>query len=490
MYANIENMSKQQQAKNAGIYMVPTIISMILPLISIPIILSYLSPIEFGAYTISFAFGSVVAGFCQISLLGVYERNFFLYNKNKERAQLLFTILSFVSFVMLMSGLLIYNFRSYISSWIIQSNEYSMLLFITFAGVAFQSGSNYYLSYLKNMGNAKLNVSIVLLTSILGFILNVFFVSILKIGPIGLSFGLLISNAVVFAVVTIYFLKLLGYKINFSFLVSSLKLSVPLVPTGIFAIVGKYFDKYILSVLSSIGSVGIYAISQRISNLSFLFMTNIQKVYGPIVYAKMFKNKDFISDNEIGKYLTPFAYFSVASALFLSLFSEEAIIILAPQEYLKGLSAINLLCISFAFTFFSKQPQLMYAGKTGIQSVLSFINFTCKIIVLYIFVNLYGLTGAAAGVLIVTIFYNILLVWQGQKYFKINYEWIKLIIIYLTLILMSISVLFLFEWGYEYHYRFIIKNIFFGLFIVLGIKLNIITKKNIFLVFKKTTTEK
>ena len=132
----------------------------------------------------------------------------------------------------------------------------------------------------------------------------------------------------------------------------------------------------------------------------------------------------------------------------------------------------------------------MYAVKTGIQSVLSFINFTCKIIVLYIFVNLYGLTGAAAGVLIVTIFYNILLVWQGQKYFKINYEWIKLIIIYLTLILMSISVLFLFEWGYEYHYRFIIKNIFFGLFIVLGIKLNIITKKNIFLVFKKTTTEK
>ena len=84
-------MSKEQQVRNAGIYMVPTVISMILPIISLPIILDYLSPAEFGAYTLSFAFGSVVVGFCQLSLLGVYERNFFLYNESKQRAQLLFT---------------------------------------------------------------------------------------------------------------------------------------------------------------------------------------------------------------------------------------------------------------------------------------------------------------------------------------------------------------------------------------------------------------
>ena len=100
-------MSKEQQVRNAGIYMVPTVISMILPIISLPIILDYLSPAEFGAYTLSFAFGSVVVGFCQLSLLGVYERNFFLYNESKQRAQLLFTTISFVSFVMLIMGLFI-----------------------------------------------------------------------------------------------------------------------------------------------------------------------------------------------------------------------------------------------------------------------------------------------------------------------------------------------------------------------------------------------
>jgi len=70
-------MSKQQQVRNAGIYMVPSFVSMLLPIISLPIILKYLNPSEFGAYTMSLAFGSIVISFCQLSLFGVFERNFF-----------------------------------------------------------------------------------------------------------------------------------------------------------------------------------------------------------------------------------------------------------------------------------------------------------------------------------------------------------------------------------------------------------------------------
>ena len=481
-------MSKQQQVINAGIYMVPTIISMILPIISLPIILNYLSPSEFGVYTLSFAFGSVVVGFCQLSLLGVYERNFFLYNSSRERAQLLFTIISFVSFVMLLVGLLIFLSKTYIASWIVQNNEYGMLLFITFMGLVFQSSGNYYLSFLKNIGNAKINVTIVLFTSILGFILNIYFVSILKIGPIGLSFGLLISNAVVFIAVTIYFLKLMGYKLNFSLLIESLKLSLPLVPTGVLSIIGKYFDKYIISVLSTMGGVGIYAISQRISNLSFVFMTTIQKVYGPVVYSKMFKNNDVNGDKEIGKYLTPFAYFSVAGALLLSLFSEEAVMILAPPEYLKGINVINILCVSLAMGFFTKQPQLMYAGKTGIQAILSVINFILTVVTLYIFVNKFGIIGAAIGYLIISIIYNATYVLQGQKYYRIQYEWAKLVIIFCMLFAMSMSVILFREWNMIYTNRLLIKIVYLGVFAGLGVYLKILTKNNLYLIFNKKGT--
>ena len=384
-----------------------------------------------------------------------------------------------------MVGILIYFYKDNIALWIIQNNKYGLLLFITFLGLVFQSCGNYYLSFLKNTGNAKLNVGIVLITSIIGFILNIYFVSVLKIGPIGLSFGLLISNAIIFIAVTTYFLKLMGFGLKPTLLFNSLKLSLPLVPTGVISIIGKSFDKYIISVLASVGGVGTYAISHKISNLSFTFMTTIQKVYSPIVYQKMFSSNSMDGDNGIGKYLTPFAYFSVAAAFFVSLFSEEALIILAPQEYLKGLSVINIFCISFSISFFAKQPQLMYAGKTGIQSILSIINFIITVVVLYLFVNKFGIMGAAIGNLIVSIIYNALLIRQGQKYYKIDYEWIKLVIIYTMLAFTSISVLILYSLELAYLYRFIIKIIYLGIFIKIGFYLKILTKENLLLIFNK-----
>ena len=97
-------MSKQQQVRNAGIYMVPSFVSMLLPIISLPIILKYLNPSEFGAYTMSLAFGSIVISFCQLSLFGVFERNFFLYTNDGERKELLFTIISSPSCLPLLSS--------------------------------------------------------------------------------------------------------------------------------------------------------------------------------------------------------------------------------------------------------------------------------------------------------------------------------------------------------------------------------------------------
>ena len=352
-------------------------------------------------------------------------------------------------------------------------------------GWSFHNSNNFYLSFLKNSGNAKLNVTITLITNILGVILTIYFVSILKVGPLGLALSLLISNALIFIIVTIYFLNQLVFSVKPILLISSLKLSLPLVPTGLIGAIGKQFDKYIISVLASVGGTGIYAISQKLSNLTFLFMTAIQKVYGPVVYNKMFSKNANGGDIIIGKYLTPFAYFSVVAGLLLSLLSEEVLFLIAPPEYQNGLSIINILCISVTIGFFAKQPQIMYAGKTIVLSILSFINFIFLIIILYILVNTFGLLGAAMGILLASIIYNTLLVWQGQKYYRIEYEWYKLTLIYGMFMFMSVSVIFFRSWELAYFIRLIIKIIYLGIFSGLGVYLKILTKENLSLLFQK-----
>jgi len=490
MNQNIGDMSKEQQIKNAGIYLIPTILSSVLPLISLPIILRNLNSNEYGAYVLSLAFSSVVIGFCHFSLLYVYERNFFVYKGEKEKAQLLFTLILFVLFVTFIAGIIIYYNQNYIALWLVNEQKYGLLLLLTFSGWAFYNSSNYYLTFLKNTGQAKLNVAITVLASILSVILNIYFVAILKIGPLGLGLGLLITNALIFVAVTFYFMYSLVFSIKLSLLISSLKISIPLIPTGLIVLIGKQFDKYIISIIASVGGTAIYAISQKVSNISFIFMTAIQKVYGPIVYDKMFSENKLDGDKEIGLYLTPYAFFSVAVALLVSLFSEEAIIILAPPEYLEGISLINILCISLSLGFFAKQPQIMYAGKTIVLSVLSFINFICSIIILYLFVKSFGLIGAAIGHLIISIIYNALLIWQGQKYYRIEYEWFKLALIYGMLFFMSLSISVFRFMEFAYIHRFLIKIIYFGIFLWLGNYLNIFTFENLALLFKKNNHHK
>jgi len=484
MYKDIGNMTKEQQIKNAGIYLTPAIISNILPIISLPIILKYLSPAEYGSYALSLAFAAVVVGFCQFSLLGVYERNFFVYKDEKKRSQLLYTIAIFVFGISFLVGVLIFINKDILSRWITQNREYGVLLFFTFCAWAMFQFNNYFLTYLKNIGNAKVDVMFTVSGSILAVLLNIYFVSIMKIGPLGLALGLLISNSLIFISINIYFLKRMAFSLNHSLLFNSLKLSLPLVPIGIFQVAARQFDKYIIGVLASIDGIGIYSIGQRISNLAFLFMTAIQKVYGPIVYHKMF-SIGAKGGKEIGKYLTPFAYFSVAAALFLSLLSEEALIILAPPEYLKGIGVINLLCIFYAITFFAKQPQIMYAGKTTVLSMLSLINVVCTVVVLYVFVNYYGVLGAAAGIVIVGFIYVALLIWKGQQYYRIHYEVRKLISIYGLLIFMSISTLLFREIGMVYPIRLLIKVLYGTMFVGLGVYLKVLTRENLLMVLKR-----
>ena len=63
---------------------------------------------------------------------------------------------------------------------------------------------------------------------------------------------------------------------------------------------GKQFDKYFLGIIVSMGSAGIYSISQRISNFSFLLMGTLKKVYSPIVYDKMFNDPSIKGSRDIG----------------------------------------------------------------------------------------------------------------------------------------------------------------------------------------------
>ena len=71
------------------------------------------------------------------SLVEEWYHDFYEHTDEKERAQLLYTIIIFISFIIIIVGTVVYFNHAYFGSWIIQNKKYGLLLFYTYCGWSF-----------------------------------------------------------------------------------------------------------------------------------------------------------------------------------------------------------------------------------------------------------------------------------------------------------------------------------------------------------------
>ncbi len=303
-----------------------------------------------------------------------------------------------------------------------------------------------------------------------------FFVLYIKTGVVGIVLSQLIGGCIILFFLVRKFLKIKSLEVDFNMLKNSLKLSAPLTPRIFFGIIGSQFDKYIIGVASSTGNVGIYHIAQKIANLGYVFMSSIQNVWGPVVYKMMFENKEK-NKSLIGIYLTPFFYVSTFICLIISLFSEEIIFLMAPNEYSLGSIIITLLSILYGSLFFGKQNQLIFAKKTWLISTLTLFGILLNVLINYIFVFSFGFIGVAWGTMLSGLISGFVSYIYSQKSYRIEWE-VYTYIIFIYFITSSLALIFLMYLNTPYEIKIISKFILLSGFILIGFLTKIISKEN------------
>src|SRR3989339_1625856 len=127
----------------------------------------------------------------------------------------------------------------------------------------------------------------------------------------------------------------------------------------------------------------------------------------------------------IGRYLTPFAYASIFPALLISLFSEEVISILTPQSYHGAIDIVIVLSMLYGSYCFGKQPQLVFAKKTYITSILTLLSISLNIGINIPFVMKWGAIGAAWGTLLSGLISGTVSFVVSQHYYEIKWAYKK-----------------------------------------------------------------
>ncbi len=469
-------MPKTNSFKNTYFYLLPVIIGGLIPIVTLPIFTRKLSPTEFGILTLSQVYAIFMNGISNFGLITGFERNYFENKEISKRTALLYSIVAFVMFVSLCFVSITFFIEEFVLKNILHIYGYVNLLTLAYVATAISSLKLYFLSYFKNAEEAKSFAIYSIDETLLSTVFSLILVLIFNFHIYGIIIGQLLSAFLVFMLLLVKFTRKHPISFDFVALKSALKISLPLTPKVFFGVLNSQLDKYLIGVLSTLGGVAIYNIAQKIANITFTFMTAIQNVFSPQVYTKMFELEPKNAAKSIGLYLTPFYYISIFVALLISLFSEEFIIILFPVEYYSAINITSIFSILYASYFFSKHPQLIYAKKTWLSSILFVFSIIINIVIGIPFAKLWGPIGVAFGSLLSGLIWGVVYFYVSQKCFYIEWEKKKLITISTLFFLSSIILISMRHFQFSYILRLTIKFIAVSIFFERGIAYKIISK--------------
>jgi O-antigen/teichoic acid export membrane protein len=183
----------------------------------------------------------------------------------------------------------------------------------------------------------------------------------------------------------------------------------------------------------------------------------------------------------VGKYLTPYLYASISIALLISLFSEEAIIILTPKPYHGAIEIVIILSMFYGSMFFGKQPQLIYARKTHITSALTLLGISLNVAVNIPLIKAYGAVGAAWGTLLAGLISGTISFVVQQRYYEIKWEYRKVGMIFLLFFGFSVAMVLFRSVAVGYEIRLAVKLIALACYLYLGVKLGVLSRRNFLL---------
>ena len=472
-------ISTDRDLKNSIIYMMPLAISMLLPLITLPIFTRILTTDDYGVLALGLAFAIFANGIVNFGTTLAYERNFFECAKDKKKlSQLFYSCLLFLNANFLFIAVLTFIFKENISYLFTRSYDYGLFFFLAFiAQYFFLTLTKNYFTFLRNSYRSFDYAKYTILSSLLYFFFSLFFIVYLKTGVVGIIYSQIITGFCLFVIMSLIIFRELKFSFDKTLIIDVLKISYPLTPRIFIGVLNNQFSIYMVGLLANIGGAGVYNLAQKFSNLMFSLTTALENVFNPKIYDFIFNNKEKYSD-EIGKYITPFFYYSVLLSIVIAYSSEEFIYYLIPVNFHPAINVIYILAIYICTLFFGKiiSIQFLYKKKTFIISLVSLLTLSLNIIINIPLILNFGIMGAAYGTVLASIISLGVSMNIAQRYFYIKWEWKKILLIIVQLLFCLFGVIIIKQLSIDHNLIIVFKIFFIGLFIVLGIFLKILNR--------------
>ncbi len=470
----------ERQIRDSLLYLLPLVVSNLLPFLTLPIFTRILTREDYGVLALAQVYAVFVGGIANLGMNSAYERNYFQHRgSTKDAASLLFSLLLFVLFTTTVLGILTYLNRETLSAWIVGSPGHGDILFWAFLNQCAMNLVIFYQLSLRNAGESVPYIRYTVAISLLNLLLSLYFVVVAHIGVIGLVYAPLIANSLIFILLSRRYIRAWSFSLSWPLFMDSLKISYPLTPRIFLGAASQQFDKYMIGLLSTLGGVGVYRIGQQVASLVFSYMTQLEHVFIPGTYRRMFDLKEE-GKEAVGRYLTSFFYVSISVAFLICLFSEEVISILTPPAFHDAIDIVTILSLYYGILFFGKITgvQLVYLKKTPITSLLTLSALALNVAINIPFIYAWGAIGAAWGTMLAGVVSCAVSFFVAQHYYGIRWEYGKIIPV-LVLFFSAAMITVVLRNHVDYPQRLLLKLLLASAYVYAGVWIRVITAENI-----------
>ncbi len=424
--------------KHSAIYGLGGLIQRIVAVLLLPVYTRHLSPSDYGAIEALVALSAVIYALLRAGIQSSFFRFYLQTDDERKRLTIVRTAFWFTmgtATLALVAGVAL---AGPISEFLFGSSEHTDLVRAAFVGL--WAAMNYeQLTALFRVEERSVSYSIASLANVLVTVgAAILLVVVLDQGPLGVLVGNFSGTLAVYGVLLAYRRTQLGLEFDTGVFRRMIEWGMPLVPSVLALTVIDFSDRFFLIRLQDAHELGLYAIGMRIA-VGLLFVLAAFRTAWP-AFAYSIRD-DEEAKRVYGFVLTYVTFFSAWVALALGLGSPWLVRLLTTPEFYDGSRVVAPL--AFAFVIFGGYVVVVASigrvGRRGSNWIVTGAAALLNVVLNLVLIPRYGMTGAAASVLISYFAMFLGITWKAQRVFRVHYQWRRVILAFGTAAALTVA---------------------------------------------------
>lgn len=279
-----------------------------------------------------------------------------------------------------------------------------------------------------------------IINGVLSIFISILLVVHFQMGLKGLYLGYLTASLTALIVALISTRKYLTARISLPKLKESIKYSLPLLPGVILIWLSGQIDKYVLVNSVGFNSLGLYAAAAKVAMIFSFLVEVFRLAWFPLALKTIGtqKQSQFIRTSLS-------SYFAVMLLLgcVVTAYCKEILFLFTNEQYLQGYIVIPLLIFSQVLLGSTNITNIgmLISKKTGAVSFAAATGVLVNVVVTYLFVTAFGISGAAVGSMLSAFIITAMLCSFSIRKGNIDFDLRFVVLLLITYFLFSCSIL-------------------------------------------------